>query len=253
MAKDKPVVWAVVPAAGIGKRYGADKPKQYLDLAGYSVAERTLNTLVGAALFESIVVVLSASDNYFDQLEFTCNIPSGADASGAAQPALIERAVGGESRAQSVLNGLLTLNGRAKPNDWIMVHDIARPLVSHASLRQLLAVAIENDCGAILAARVHDTTKQVASGLSSPTIESTLDRSRLWSAQTPQIFRYGLLLDALSQAIDVAAAITDEASAVERLGVKVLVVENSRHNIKITTLEDMQMAAFYLSLDSTDC
>lgn len=256
MANDQPVVWMVVAAAGTGTRYGADKPKQYLDLAGRSVAERTLTKLASAELFKAIVVVLSEADKHFDQLDLVYHSISNSAATKATASdsrVIIERAIGGESRAQSVLNGLLALQGRAGPNDWVMVHDVARPLVSHSSLQRLMAVAVDNNCSAILAARVHDTTKQVCPDLTAPTIQSTLDRSQLWSAQTPQIFPYGLLLEALTKAIDSEAPITDEASALERLGAKVLIVENSRHNIKITTPEDMQMAAFYLSLDSKGC
>lgn len=256
MANDRPVVWMVVAAAGTGTRYGADKPKQYLDLAGRSVAEHTLSKLASAELFKAIVVVLSEGDKHFDQLDLVCHsLANSATTKETASDSrvIVERAMGGETRAQSVLNGLLALQGRADPNDWVMVHDIARPLISHMSLRRLMTVAVDNQCSAILAAPVHDTTKQVSPDLTAPTIQSTLDRRQLWSAQTPQIFPYRLLLEALTQAIDSEAPITDEASALERLGAKVLIVENSRHNIKITTPEDMQMAAFYLSLDSKDC
>ena len=250
----QPSIWAVVPAAGIGTRFAADRPKQYLPLAGQLIAERSLNTLESSGLFTAIIVAVNPVDKHFNLLPV------------AALP-LVERVDGGASRAESVLNGLKALSSRAKKDDWVMVHDIARPLVTVASLHRLRDAVSDTDVAAILAAPIYDTIKQVAlpsadsdgkQNADLPIIQATLDRRQLWAAQTPQMVRYGLLCEALSQALaaDDAATddtvtnntVTDEASAVERLGADVVVVENTQKNIKITTADDLQMATFFLSL-----
>jgi 2-C-methyl-D-erythritol 4-phosphate cytidylyltransferase len=247
----QPTIWAVVPAAGIGTRFAADRPKQYLSLAGQLIAERSLNTLESSGLFAAIIVAVNPVDNHFNLLP-------------AAALSLVERVDGGASRAESVLNGLKALSSRAQKDDWVMVHDIARPLVTVASLQRLRDAVSDTDVAAILAAPIYDTIKQVAvAELDSqakktdsqakktnclPTITATLDRRQLWAAQTPQMVRYGLLCDALNQALALGDAVTDEASAVERLGADVVVVENTQQNIKITTADDLQMATFFLSL-----
>jgi 2-C-methyl-D-erythritol 4-phosphate cytidylyltransferase len=238
----QPTIWAVVPAAGIGTRFAADRPKQYLPLAGQLIAERSLNTLDSSGLFTAIIVAVNPADNYFDAL------------AAAASP-LVERVDGGASRAESVLNGLKALSSRAKKDDWVMVHDIARPLVTVASLHRLRDAVTNTDVAAILAAPIYDTIKQVANANSGgnktdglPVIKATLDRRQLWAAQTPQMVRYGLLCEALNKAFSVGDTVTDEASAVERLGADVAVVENTQQNIKITTTDDLQMATFFLSL-----
>ena len=242
----QPSIWAVVPAAGIGTRFAADRPKQYLPLAGQLIAERSLNTLESSGLFTAIVVAVNPLDSYFNLLP-------------AAALPLVERVDGGASRAESVLNGLKALSSRAKKDDWVMVHDIARPLVTVASLQRLHEAVTDADVAAILAAPIHDTIKQVAlpsanscgkDSADLPIIQATLDRRQLWAAQTPQMVRYGLLCEALSQALVINDdTVTDEASAVERLGADVVVVENTQKNIKITTADDLQMAAFFLSLN----
>ena len=254
----QPTIWAVVPAAGIGTRFAADRPKQYLSLAGQLIAERSLNTLESSGLFAAIIVAINPVDNHFNLLP-------------AAALPLVERVDGGTSRAESVLNGLKALSSRAQKDDWVMVHDIARPLVTVASLQRLRDAVSDTDVAAILAAPIYDTIKQVTvAELDSqakktdsqakktdshakkknclPTITATLDRRQLWAAQTPQMVRYGLLCDALNQALALGDAVTDEASAVERLGADVVVVENTQQNIKITTADDLQMATFFLSL-----
>ena len=232
----QPTIWAVVPAAGIGTRFAADCPKQYLSLAGQSIAERSLNTLIASNLFAAIVVAVNPADDYFDQLPIASQL-------------LIERVDGGNSRAESVLKGLKALSGRADKNDWVMVHDIARPLVTVESLLRLSSAVADTDVAAILAAPIYDTVKQASSdGERLPVIKATLDRQQLWAAQTPQMVRYGLLCEALSDALAANYTVTDEASAVEYLGADVIVVENTQQNIKITTPDDLQMAAFFLSL-----
>lgn len=233
----QPTIWAVVPAAGIGTRFAADKPKQYHLLAGQPIAERSLKTLSACDLFTAIVVAVNPNDSHFSLLA-------------AASLPLVEQVAGGASRAESVLKGLKALSGRAQKDDWVMVHDIARPLVTEESLLRLRDAATVNDKAIILAAPIYDTIKQAVNDGEShdlPVVEATLDRQQLWAAQTPQMVRYGLLYEALTSALSAGQTITDEASAVEYLGVDVGIVENTQQNIKITTAEDLRMAEFFLS------
>ncbi|MEE3240350.1 MAG: 2-C-methyl-D-erythritol 4-phosphate cytidylyltransferase [Pseudomonadota bacterium] len=235
----QPVIWALVPGAGTGQRMGASLPKQYLSLAGQTIAQRTLSQLVTAGLFSKIIIALADDDHHFLDLPI-------------AQSAQIETVVGGASRAASVVNGLHALADYAAADDWVMVHDIARPLITVEAMNKLVNAVGPQDVAAILATRIHDTVKR--SGIYNsasealPTVETTLDRRRLWLAQTPQMVRYGLLVEAMTQA-EKQQEVTDEASAVEFLGRPVLLVENTQQNIKITTAEDLRLAEYYL-LDS---
>lgn len=244
---NRPTIWAVVPGAGIGQRLGANRPKQYLSLAGQMVAQRTLTQLTDTGLFSKIIVALAENDHYFSDLPI-------------AHSPHIETVVGGVNRASSVLNGLQALAGRAESNDWVMVHDIARPLITVEALNKLVDAVSGQDVAAILAARVYDTVKQAAikktveattekapPSHSMPVIKTTLDRCQLWLAQTPQMVRYGLLVEALVQAEQQHHEVTDEASAIEFLNRPVLLVENTRQNIKITTTDDLRLAEYYLS------
>ncbi len=235
----QPVIWALVPGAGTGQRMGASLPKQYLSLAGQTIAQRTLSQLVTADLFSKIIIALADDDHHFLDLPI-------------AQSAQIETVVGGTSRAASVVNGLHALADYAAADDWVMVHDIARPLITVEAMNKLVNAVGPQDVAAILATRIHDTVKR--SGIYNsapealPIVETTLDRRRLWLAQTPQMVRYGLLVEAMTQA-EKQQEVTDEASAVEFLGRPVLLVENTQQNIKITTAEDLRLAEYYL-LDS---
>ena len=235
----QPVIWALVPGAGTGQRMGASLPKQYLSLAGQTIAQRTLSQLVTADLFSKIIIALADDDHHFLDLPI-------------AQSAQIETVVGGASRAASVVNGLHALADYAAADDWVMVHDIARPLITVEAMNKLVNAVGPQDVAAILATRIHDTVKR--SGIYNsapevlPIVETTLDRRRLWLAQTPQMVRYGLLVEAMTQA-EKLQEVTDEASAVEFLGRPVLLVENTQQNIKITTAEDLRLAEYYL-LDS---
>ena len=233
----QPAIWAVVPGAGTGQRMGASLPKQYLSLAGQAIAQRTLSQLVTADLFSKIIIALADNDHYFSDLAI-------------AQSAQIQSVTGGASRAASVLNGLHALADHAAADDWVMVHDIARPLITVEAINKLVNAVSLQDSAAILATRIHDTVKR--SGIDDSAseavsvVEATLDRSRLWLAQTPQMVRYGLLIEAMTQAEKQQQVVTDEASAVEFLGQPVLLVENTQQNMKITTAEDLRLAEYYL-------
>ena len=236
--------WAVVPAAGTGQRFGGDLPKQYQLLAGQAILERTLAKLLASSIFEGVVVALSDGDSHFDALA-------------SAKDYRVIKAVGGASRAASVCNALQALNGRAKSDDWIMVHDAARPLLSHASLLELNRVAdkLSDHTGAILAVAVADTLKverkvdmQKAERVESPRVEKTVSREGYWAAQTPQMFAYNNLLAALESLISQGREdqLTDEASAMELMGHAVFLVEGQPSNIKITRPDDMRLAEAYL-------
>ena len=220
--------WAVVPAAGVGKRMQADRPKQYLPLAGKTVIEHTLARLLQSGAFQAVAVAISVEDPYWPELEI------------ATHPEVIT-APGGKERADSVLSALKALQGRAVENDWVLVHDAARPCLTGEDIRLLITTLKDDAIGGILALSSHDTLKQV----DGDTISATLDRKHIWRALTPQMFRYGMLRDALQQA-EGNPAITDEASALEIQGFRPKIVEGRPDNIKITRPEDLALAQFYM-------
>jgi 2-C-methyl-D-erythritol 4-phosphate cytidylyltransferase len=221
--------WAVVPAAGVGKRMNADRPKQYLELAGETVIEHTLSRLLQAEVFSAIAVAISAEDPYWPELAI-------------AKHDLIITAPGGKERADSVLSGLKAIREQAKDDDWVLVHDAARPCLTTGDIRLLIDTLVNDEVGGILALSSHDTLKNVQD---KDIILGTLDRRTIWRALTPQMFRYGLLKSALEEA-DGNPAITDEASALELMGLKPKIVEGRPDNIKITRPEDLALAQFYM-------
>jgi 2-C-methyl-D-erythritol 4-phosphate cytidylyltransferase len=221
--------WAVVPAAGVGKRMNADRPKQYLELAGETVIEHTLSRLLQAEVFSAIAVAISAKDPYWPELAI-------------AKHDLIITAPGGKERADSVLSGLKAIREQAKDDDWVLVHDAARPCLTTGDIRLLIDTLVNDEVGGILALSSHDTLKNVQD---KDIILGTLDRRTIWRALTPQMFRYGLLKSALEEA-DGNPAITDEASALELMGLKPKIVEGRPDNIKITRPEDLALAQFYM-------
>ena len=223
--------WAVVPAAGIGNRMGAAMPKQYLPLAGRTVIEHSLGTLLNHPRIGGVVVVIGGTDTRWDTLRLAARKP-------------LLRATGGEERCQSVLNGLQSLQTHARPNDWVLVHDAARPCLRTADLDRLIDTLTDDPVGGLLAMPVRDTMKR-ADGAGR--ISATVERSGLWHAQTPQMFRLGLLLEALRAVLQRHLFVTDEAAAVEALGLAPRVVEGHADNIKITHPEDLALAEFYLT------
>ncbi len=208
----------------------ADRPKQYLDLDGKTILEHTLERLLSLPIWSGVLVAISETDCYWQDLAIS-------------RHSRIARVVGGKERADSVLNALDFLQDRAAASDWVLVHDAARPCVTKESIEQLLAIA-HVPVGGILAVPVADTLKTVDVQRQ---ISNTLDRSGIWQAQTPQMFRYGLLYKALSQGLQGRARITDEASAIELLGFQPLVVEGRSDNLKVTRPEDLALARFILS------
>ncbi|MFI3190532.1 2-C-methyl-D-erythritol 4-phosphate cytidylyltransferase [Crenothrix sp. D3] len=221
--------WAVVPAAGVGKRMNADRPKQYLDLAGKTVIEHTLLRLLQADVFTAVAVAISEEDPYWSELS-------------VASHEKIIRAKGGKERADSVLSGLHAIRDQATDNDWVLVHDAARPCITSADIHHLIDSLVNDEVGGILALPCADTLKNVEG----KNILGTLDRSHIWRALTPQMFRYGDLKTALEIAIG-NPAITDEASALELQGKQPKIVEGRPDNIKITRSEDLALAQFFMA------
>lgn len=214
-------LYVVVPAAGTGQRMGSAVPKQYLELnSGQTVLGVTMSKLQSLRP-ERLVVALHAADTWFDDLHL-----SGVD-----------RVVGGENRAASVLSALTAID--ARDDDLILVHDAVRPCVRVADINRLIDLARDHAEGALLATPVIDTLKRVTD----QQVTATVDRSQLWQAQTPQIFRFELL----KRALLAAPAATDEASAVEALGILPRICRGRADNLKITTNEDLAMARFIVS------
>lgn len=224
--------WPILPAAGVGSRMKADRPKQYLSLNGRYLMDHTLEVMLSYPAFEKTVLVLSADDPYWP-----ASIYSGNER--------IIRAEGGAERCYSVLNGLAALDGLAADNDWVVVHDVARPCLQHSDLDALLTQL--QDPGAILAAPVRDTMKRGSQTGGKNVIDHTVERKQLWHALTPQVFRYAQLKQALQQCLRDGVEVTDEASAIEHTGQAPLLVEGRSDNIKVTRPEDLALAAFFLS------
>jgi len=220
-----PQFWIVIPAAGVGSRMRADRPKQYLSLAGQSVIEHTLSCFLDHPGLLGLVVSLAADDPYWSNLD-------------CAKDPRIQRADGGAERADSVLAGLHRLSELgARDDDWVLVHDAARPNLSRQDLDKLLAELGDDPVGGLLAVPAWDTLKRA--GTDGRVVE-TIDRSVIWQAFTPQMFRLGALRDALANALEAGAAVTDEASALEWAGLSPRLVEGRSDNLKITRPEDLQ-------------
>ena len=225
------MIWAVVPAAGRGSRVGGDVPKQYRMLLGRPLIRHTLERLASHPRIAGVMVVLSADDPHWPDWSRCHDTP-------------IHTAIGGAERADSVLAGIRALPASVDENDWVLVHDAARPCLRHDDLDRLLDRGCAHPVGAILAAPVSDTLKRAnADG----GIAGTEPRAGLWRALTPQLFRRGPLRDALLSASSDGITITDEAMAMERLGHAPLLVEGAADNIKVTTPADLAFAEFLLA------
>ena len=218
------MTWAVVPAAGVGSRFGAALPKQYMQVDGEALVAHALRALLLHPAVEGVVVALAEGDAHW---------PGWTELQGKP----VVTCVGGESRADSVLAGLAALPASVRADDFVLVHDAARPNLSQADLQQLLERGRADPVGAILAAPVRDTLKLAGDDGG---IDATQPRERLWRALTPQLFRRLQLSRALQAAHDAGVAITDEAMAMERQGHRPLLVEGSEANLKVTTMADLE-------------
>ncbi|WP_426109743.1 2-C-methyl-D-erythritol 4-phosphate cytidylyltransferase [Massilia sp. PWRC2] len=231
---------ALIPAAGVGARMQADGPKQYLPIAGKAMLAHTLAAFDTSAHIAHTFVVVSDDDGQID----------GVATSG---PRLSVLRCGGATRMDSILGGLEAMAGAVSDDDWVLVHDAARPGLTAALIEQLIVAVGSHAVGGLLALPVVDTVKQCAAGAHSGV--HTVPRDGLWLAQTPQMFRYGLLRRALLAArgsgAAAAAAMTDDASAIEALGLTPLLVEGHPRNLKVTLPRDIEIAAMYLAAAPT--
>jgi 2-C-methyl-D-erythritol 4-phosphate cytidylyltransferase len=224
---------AIVPAAGVGTRLPGEAPKQYRHLAGRPMLWHAVRAVCVPPV-RSVAVVLSPGDSQFDQYDWSAF-------AGRLQPLFC----GGATRRDSVYNGLVALMDELDPGDWVLVHDAARPCLPEADLRALVAQCEGDEVGGLLAFPVADTVKKAGKDEGgAQRVAATEDRSQLWLAQTPQMFRAALLAQALRQA---TGPVTDEAAAVEQLGLRPRLVPGSRENIKVTYPEDMAIAESILS------
>ena len=220
-----PAFWAVIPAAGVGARMAADRPKQYLQLGGRTILEHSLGCFLDHPRLKGLVVSLAIDDPYWPTLA-------------CATDPRIQRADGGSERSGSVLNALLQLNALgASDDDWVLVHDAARPNLSRDDLDKLLAELADDPVGGLLAVPARDTLKRVDKH---GRVVDTVDRSLIWQAYTPQMFRLGALHRALADSLVADAVITDEASAMEWSGQAPRLIEGRSDNIKVTRPEDLE-------------
>ena len=225
MSHDLPAFWAVIPAAGVGARMAADRPKQYLQLGGRTILEHSLGCFLDHPCLKGLVVSLAIDDPYWPTLA-------------CATDPRIQRADGGSERSGSVLNALLQLNALgASDEDWVLVHDAARPNLSRDDLDKLLAELADDPVGGLLAVPARDTLKRVDKH---GRVVDTIDRRLIWQAYTPQMFRLGALHRALADSLVADAVITDEASAMEWSGQAPRLIEGRSDNIKVTRPEDLE-------------
>lgn len=233
-AMNKVRYWAVVPAAGVGRRMNVDIPKQYLEIKGKPLIEHALGRLLDFPYLEKIVVVLDREDEYHQSIELLRN-------------ARILLAEGGDERYHSVLNGLKVLLDVGAPDDWVLVHDVARPCIRRSDLDWLVNQLHNHPVGGLLGCPVTDTIKKAGAD---DVVFETVDRQGLWHAMTPQMFRLGMLHDAMAKAIADKMPVTDEASAIEYSGKQPVMVEGHADNIKVTRGTDLALASLYIEQQS---
>ncbi len=233
--------YLIIPAGGTGTRMHSNKDninrktkiaKQYLKLDnGLTILDQTLKILLSIDQIKGCIIALANKDYLFTKSIFNNHSK------------LITTVIGGKERMNSVFNGLKALTDFAKDDDWILVHDSVRPCVKTSEIINLMNQLEHNKIGGLLATKVIDTIKQASNNI----VNTTIDRSNLWQAQTPQMYRFGVLLKALNTVINDGINITDEANAIEYLRLKSVLIKSSKSNIKITNLEDLKLANFYLT------
>jgi len=226
----------MIPAAGVGRRMGLDIPKQYLPLGERTVIEHTVECLLLHPGIDGLYIALGEQDAWWEDTEY------------AVHPDLVQVA-GGTERVHSVLNALRALGERAAPDDWVLVHDAARPCVRREEISRLIErVEASDAAGGLLGVPVRDTMKNVDDD---DRVRRTVARENLWHAFTPQMFRLHVLREAIEGALAAGVSVTDEASAMEWAGHAILLVEGLASNIKITRPGDLELAAFYLGYGVT--
>ena len=219
-----------MPAAGVGKRMGTDCPKQYLSLQGKPILQHTLERLAATPV-SGIVVALSATDPYWDELKLDLSVP-------------LMRVEGGAERFHSVLNGLRHLQQHADPDDWVLVHDAARPCVRVEDIQHLMIELADHAVGGLLALPVRDTMKRSDANNN---ITKTVNREQLWHALTPQMFRLQALTAALETILTQQKMVTDDAQAIELTGQQPVLIAGHADNIKVTHPQDLQLASLFLT------
>ncbi len=228
--------WAVIPAAGVGTRMQEDVPKQYLSINHKTILEHTLERICSHPKIEGVVVAISGNDDIWQTL-------------GISSQPKITVVEGGVERCHSVLNGLRALSDQASSNDWVLVHDAARPCLRIEDINRLIDTLEGHDVGGLLGLPVRDTMKRADT---TGTIQETVDRECLWHALTPQMFHLGALIDALENALSNNLIVTDEAQAIELYGLQPVLVEGHPDNIKITRNNDLALAELFLSQQEND-
>jgi 2-C-methyl-D-erythritol 4-phosphate cytidylyltransferase len=227
---NKTNLWVVIPAAGVGKRMLVDYPKQYLSLGPKTVLEQTVSRFSKNLKIKGIVIVISKGDEYWPSLNIQSDIP-------------LYVVDGGKERCHSVFNGLVFLENKTQENDWVMVHDAARPCLHYDDIEKLIMTLWNHSVGGLLGLPVADTLKLCGDNLR---VKRTVSRKGLWRALTPQMFRYKKLFGAMRTAINQPEKITDEASAMELAGYEPVMVEGRWDNIKITHPQDLFQAQLIL-------
>lgn len=232
-------IWCVVPAAGSGQRFGGEKPKQYMDLGGKPLIRVTLERLFAHPAVAGAVVALAADDRWWPGIAAIDGRP-------------VLTVTGGASRAESVLAAVRGLPPEVGAEDWIAVHDAARPCVGLAELDRLFSFCFRNGSPALLAVPVRDTIKRAATD---QTVEATVARENLWRAQTPQCAPRALLERALACGLSEARSgmrkpPTDESNALEEIGASVCLIEGNESNLKVTTGPDLEWARFWLAREN---
>ena len=235
MSKDANL-WVVIPAAGVGKRMQVNHPKQYLKIYDKTVLELTISRFSSVKEVKGIVVVISSGDEYWSELNVQSDVP-------------LYVADGGKERCHSVLNGMVLLKDKASPNDWVMVHDAARPCLHKDDIHKLIDKLWRHGTGGLLGLPVADTLKFCGGN---DRVKRTVNRDGLWRALTPQMFRYKKLLYSLQAAIVNPEKITDEASAIETAGYEPVMVEGRWDNIKITHPQDLGQAMQILNAQNKE-
>lgn len=232
-------VWVIIPAAGIGSRMGSDIPKQYLTIQSKTILEHTISRFLTFDAIAGILIVVGENDPYWPKVE------SSLANSGVATP-FLHVTTGGAERSDTVVKGLNFLSDElGLPEDqWVMVHDAARPCVRDQDLLSLLDIRNSDFAGGILALPVKDTMKREV--IDKQLISHTESREQLWHALTPQLFRLGALSSAIKFAKQAGKQLTDEASAMEQVGESVALVESASDNIKLTTPSDLPLIEFLL-------
>jgi len=224
---------AVVPAAGVGKRMLANCPKQYLTIDNKTILEHTIGRLLSHPLINKVIIALGENDEYFPQTSLANNID-------------VEIVIGGKERVNSVLAGLKAID--PQHYSWVLVHDAARPCVSHDDISTLVRHCLEKQVGGLLASPVRDTMKRsVSSDLDENQILNTVEREKLWHALTPQMYKVSELKEAIINGLSNGAELTDESSAIEQANLPSLLISASSENIKITHPDDLALAAFFLA------